>query len=124
MKILVNISTLYEGLKKKGKSTHYVDKKSDNYAVSNTIPLNCSYNLQYLLFIGESRQLDLNSGLFIGGIPWQRLVNEKFPVSIWSGVLKLGYVGCIRELILNDEPVDVVKYTEEQDLGENVEFRI
>lgn len=72
------------------------------------------------MFIGESRQLDLGSGLFIGGIPWQRMVNEKFPVSIWSGVLKFGYVGCIRELILNDEPVDVVKYTEEQDLGETL----
>jgi leucine-rich repeat transmembrane neuronal protein 1/2 len=46
------------------------------------------------------------------------MVDEKIPVSIWSGVLKLGYVGCIRELILNDEPVDVVRYTEEQDLGE------
>ena len=45
------------------------------------------------------------------------MVDEKFPVSIWSGVLKLGYVGCIRELILNDEPIDVVKYIEEQELG-------
>lgn len=37
---------------------------------------------------------------------------------IWSGVLKRGFVGCIRELILNDEAVDMVHYAEEQDIGE------
>lgn len=44
-------------------------------------------------------------------------MNEKFPVSIWTAVLRRGFVGCIRELILNDEPVDVVRFTEEQDIG-------
>lgn len=67
---------------------------------------------------GESRQLDLGSGLFIGGLPWQHFVDEKFSVLIWSGVLKRGFVGCIRELILNDEAVDMVHYAEEQDIGE------
>ncbi len=81
-------------------------------------PLLSVPNLAISFFIGESRQLDLGSGLFIGGLPWQRFVNEKFSVSIWSGVLKRGFVGCIRELILNDEPVDVVRYAEEQDIGE------
>ncbi|XP_065225027.1 neurexin 1 isoform X2 [Planococcus citri] len=64
---------------------------------------------------GDSRQLDLGVGLFIGGIPWQKFQLDKFPVSIWSVVLRRGFVGCIRELILNEEPVDVVKYVEEQD---------
>lgn len=77
--------------------------------------------LKYLVFlssVGESRQLDLGSGLFIGGLPWQQFVDEKFSVLIWSGVLRRGFVGCIRDVILNDVAMDMVHYAEEQDIGE------
>ena len=45
--------------------------------------------------------------------------NLSLPTSIWSASLKLGYVGCLKDLVINGADIDVVAYTHEQNSGEN-----
>ena len=44
------------------------------------------------------------------------------PATVWSGVLRHGYVGCLRELYLNGAPIDLVKHAQQQDVGKSLIF--
>ena len=46
--------------------------------------------------------------------------NLSLPTSIWSASLKLGYVGCLKDLVINGADIDVVAYTHEQNSGEKM----
>ena len=39
------------------------------------------------------------------------------PATVWSGVLRHGYVGCLRELMLNGASIDLVQHAHQQDVG-------
>ena len=45
--------------------------------------------------------------------------NLSIPTSIWSASLKLGYVGCLKDLVINGADIDVVAYTHEQNSGKD-----
>jgi leucine-rich repeat transmembrane neuronal protein 1/2 len=42
------------------------------------------------------------------------------PATLWSGTLRHGYVGCLRELYLNGAPIDLVQHARQQDVGKNM----
>ena len=44
------------------------------------------------------------------------------PATVWSGVLRHGYVGCLRELYLNGAPIDLVQHAHQQDVGKILMF--
>lgn len=63
---------------------------------------------------GDSTQLELDSPLYIGGIgPPYALVSV--PPALWTGTLRQGYVGCLRDLVLSGKPIDIAAYARQQD---------
>ncbi|XP_021923608.1 neurexin-3 isoform X5 [Zootermopsis nevadensis] len=65
---------------------------------------------------GESNQLDLEGPLYIGGVgpPTAPLT---VPPVLWAGVLRHGYVGCMRDLVINGNAIDIAGYARRQDSG-------
>ncbi|KAL0121241.1 hypothetical protein PUN28_008721 [Cardiocondyla obscurior] len=65
---------------------------------------------------GDSTQLDLDGLLYIGGVgaPFAPLT---IPPVLWTGALRQGYVGCMRDLVINGHPVDIAGYAQQQDSG-------
>ncbi|XP_031785413.1 neurexin-1 isoform X3 [Nasonia vitripennis] len=65
---------------------------------------------------GDSTQLDLDGLLYIGGVgaPFAPLT---MPPVLWTGSLRQGYVGCMRDLVINGQPVDIAGYAQQQDSG-------
>ncbi len=55
---------------------------------------------------GESDQLDLQGSMFVGGInTMDGFLN--IPTSVWSAMLRHGYVGCMQDLIINGHKIDL-----------------
>ncbi|XP_076637715.1 neurexin 1 isoform X2 [Colletes latitarsis] len=65
---------------------------------------------------GDSSQLDLDGLLYIGGVgaPFAPLT---VPPVLWTGALRQGYVGCLRDLVINSQPIDIAGYAQQQDSG-------
>lgn len=74
------------------------------------------------LVAGESNQLDLEGPLYIGGVgpPTAPLT---VPPVLWAGVLRHGYVGCMRDLVINGNAIDIAGYARQQDSGMYSAFR-
>lgn len=79
---------------------------------------------------GSSNHLDLgSSGLYLGGFPrlsdGDRLATVSttifaagiLPPQLWSAAFGLGYIGCLKELVINERPVDVAALAKKQDSG-------
>lgn len=68
---------------------------------------------------GISTQLDLEGPLFLGsvGTTSSRKSHHKLPPELWSGSLGFGFLGCVRDLTLNSEVVDIATLTHTQDSG-------
>ncbi|XP_060517696.1 neurexin 1 isoform X2 [Cylas formicarius] len=66
--------------------------------------------------IEGSTTLELESNLYVGGLgpPFSEI-----PVSpgLWTAVLQQGFVGCFKDLVMNNEPVDVASFARDQDSG-------
>lgn len=74
---------------------------------------------KYLLcFLGDSTQLDLDGLLYIGGVgaPFAPLT---VPPVLWTGALRQGYVGCLRDLVINSQSIDIAGYAQQQDSGKS-----
>lgn len=54
--------------------------------------------------------------MYIGGVgaPFAPLT---VPPVLWTGTLRQGYVGCMRDLVINSQPVDIAGYAQQQDSG-------
>ncbi|XP_023246980.1 neurexin-1 isoform X2 [Copidosoma floridanum] len=65
---------------------------------------------------GDQTQLDLDGLLYIGGVgaPFAPLT---VPPVLWTGSLRQGYVGCMRDLVINGQPIDIAGYAQQQDSG-------
>ncbi|XP_017757069.1 PREDICTED: LOW QUALITY PROTEIN: neurexin-3-like, partial [Eufriesea mexicana] len=65
---------------------------------------------------GDSTQLDLDGLLYIGGVgaPFAPLT---VPPVLWTGALRQGYVGCMRDLVINRQQIDIAGYAQQQDSG-------
>lgn len=68
---------------------------------------------------GDSTQLDLDGLLYIGGVgaPFAPLT---VPPVLWTGALRQGYVGCMRDLVINGQPIDIAGYAQQQDSGKKI----
>ncbi|XP_043272551.1 neurexin-3 isoform X2 [Venturia canescens] len=66
--------------------------------------------------VGDSTELDLDGLLYIGGVgvPFAPLT---VPPVLWTGALRQGYVGCMRDLVIDGQPVDITGYAQQQDSG-------
>lgn len=71
-----------------------------------------------LLFFTEgSTSLELDGNLYVGGLG-PPFTDVPVPSGLWTAVLQQGFVGCFKDLVMNNEPVDVSGYAREQDSGE------
>ena len=65
---------------------------------------------------GDADTLELISPLFIGGLDAN--VEAIFlPPVLWSAGFKRGFVGCLRDLVINGQSLDVADYAKNQDSG-------
>ncbi|XP_064486129.1 neurexin 1-like [Ornithodoros turicata] len=69
---------------------------------------------------GNSNQLDLEGPLFVGGLgatgretSWPAVL----PSELWSAQLHRGFVGCLRDMVVNGNTVDIASYAQKQDSG-------
>ncbi|XP_045465239.1 neurexin-1 isoform X1 [Harmonia axyridis] len=61
-----------------------------------------------------STSLELDGNMYVGGLgpPFSEI---PFSVGLWTAVLQQGFVGCFKDLTMNNEAVDVASYAREQD---------
>ncbi|KAG8236177.1 hypothetical protein J437_LFUL013443 [Ladona fulva] len=62
---------------------------------------------------GESSQLDLDGPLLLGGVG-SRLPGP-IPPNIWTVSLRRGFVGCVRDLVINGRVIDIAGFARKQD---------
>ena len=60
--------------------------------------------------------MDLASPLFVGGLNAD-IERFRLPPVVWSANLKLGFVGCMRDFVVNGRSVDIVDVAQKQDSG-------
>lgn len=65
---------------------------------------------------GESNQLELDGPLYVGGLGSEYSASRT-PPALWTAALRQGFVGCIRDLVLNGKPQDLTAYARQQDSG-------
>lgn len=65
---------------------------------------------------GEANTLELDSPLYVGGIG-PAYLDIAAPPALWTATLRQGFVGCLRDLILNGKPVDIAAFARQQDSG-------
>ncbi|XP_072887463.1 neurexin-2-like isoform X24 [Hemitrygon akajei] len=77
-----------------------------------------SVNSRHLPFManGESEILDLDSAMYLGGLPENRL-DVALPPELWTAFLNYGYVGCVRDLFIDGQSRDVRRLAEMQGAG-------
>ncbi|CAG9789178.1 unnamed protein product [Diatraea saccharalis] len=63
---------------------------------------------------GESNQLELDGPLYVGGLGSEYSASRT-PPALWTATLRQGFVGCIRDLVLNAKPQDLTAYARQQD---------
>ena len=73
-------------------------------------------NNKIFLNVGDSYQLDLDGSLLVGGIGTV-IDNAAIPPSLWSATLRHGYVGCMRDFVINGNAVDLAAFARQQDSG-------
>ncbi|XP_055944776.1 neurexin-1-like isoform X1 [Argiope bruennichi] len=65
---------------------------------------------------GTASQLDLEGPLFVGALaPSDQGPNV--PSEVWTAKLNYGYVGCLRQLVINGKTIDLAAQAREQDSG-------
>lgn len=67
---------------------------------------------------GEATTLELDSPLYVGGIG-PAYLDIAGPPALWTATLRQGFVGCLRDLILNGKPVDIAAFARQQDSGKS-----
>eukprot|EP00070_Physeter_catodon_P025417 XP_023989012.1 neurexin-2-beta isoform X4 [Physeter catodon] len=66
------------------------------------------------LATGESEILDLESELYLGGLPEGGRVDLPPPPEVWTAALRAGYVGCVRDLFIDGRSRDLRGLAEAQ----------
>lgn len=72
-----------------------------------------SHEIEYLT-PGMGTSLDLEDLLFIGGLNFDRYNTYRLPKELWTGMLKKGFVGCIQDLVVNNEKIDLMTVARKQ----------
>lgn len=76
------------------------------------------------LFLTDgSNSLELDGNMYVGGLgpPFSEI---PIPPGLWTAVLQQGFIGCFKDLIMNNEAVDVASYAREQDSGRVNEYLV
>lgn len=68
------------------------------------------------LATGESEILDLDSEMYLGGLPENRL-DLILPPEVWTAFLNYGFVGCVRDLFIDGKSRDVRRLAEVQSVA-------
>ncbi|KAH3844655.1 hypothetical protein DPMN_086914 [Dreissena polymorpha] len=63
---------------------------------------------------GMGKELDLQDMMYIGGLNFHRYNAYRLPKEVWSGILKQGYVGCMQDLKINNNKVDLMMVARKQ----------
>ncbi|XP_060032120.1 neurexin-2-beta isoform X7 [Erinaceus europaeus] len=66
------------------------------------------------LAAGESEVLDLDSELYLGGLPDGGRADLALPPEVWTAALRAGYVGCVRDLFIDGRSRDLRGLAEAQ----------
>ncbi|XP_077901837.1 neurexin-2-beta isoform X22 [Ictidomys tridecemlineatus] len=66
------------------------------------------------LATGDSEILDLESELYLGGLPEGGRVDLPLPPEVWTAALRAGYVGCVRDLFIDGRSRDLRGLAEAQ----------
>ncbi|XP_063921501.1 neurexin 1 isoform X2 [Zophobas morio] len=63
-----------------------------------------------------STSLELDGNMYVGGLgpPFSEI---PIPAGLWTAVLQQGFVGCFKDLVMNNDAIDVASYAREQDSG-------
>ncbi|OTF69070.1 neurexin-1b-alpha-like protein [Euroglyphus maynei] len=64
---------------------------------------------------GQSNRLDLSDSIFLAGIP--HFIGQSTPPELWSSSIGYGYIGCVKDLYINDRIIDLATITKRQDSG-------
>ena len=67
---------------------------------------------QYILFAND--RLQFTSGLFVGG---KSEFSEQMPPELWSALLGFNYVGCLQDMVINNERIDLLAFAQEQEVA-------
>ncbi|XP_074662248.1 neurexin-1-like [Tubulanus polymorphus] len=70
---------------------------------------------------GNNDRLDLGGYMFVGGVD-DKSEAYTIPHSVWAAVLKNGYVGCIEDLVINGDKVDLALHARQQNVNAVVEY--
>nr|XP_005995332.1 PREDICTED: neurexin-2-beta [Latimeria chalumnae] len=65
---------------------------------------------------GESEILDLDSDMYLGGVP-ENKAELIIPPEVWTAFLNYGFVGCVRDLFIDGKSRDVRQLAEMQNMG-------
>lgn len=66
---------------------------------------------------GDATQFELDSPIYLGGLG-SSYNNVNSPPAVWTATLKQGFIGCLRDLMLTNKPVDIAAFARQQDSGE------
>lgn len=86
--------------------------------IDKTLTICYLYKINNLLIFptGTASQLDLEGPLFVGALaPSDQ--GPAVPSEVWTAKLNYGYVGCLRQLVVNGKTVDLAAQAREQDSG-------
>lgn len=62
---------------------------------------------------GDSNHLDLDSKLYVGGID-RSIQQRTMPTGIWAAILSNGFVGCLHDLVMNGNKIDLITAARKQ----------
>ena len=65
---------------------------------------------------GDAETLELMSPLFIGGLD-ANIESLFLPPVLWTAGFRQGFVGCLRDLVINGHSVDLAEFAKVQDSG-------
>ena len=79
-----------------------------------------SYEEEYEM-TGVNDQLDLEGPVYVGGVGTHHTM---VPTQLWTAVLKYGFVGCFKDLVLNGQEVDIADLARMQQVSGVEEYCI
>lgn len=65
---------------------------------------------------GDFNQLHLQNGIMLG-FGGRAMYHKKVPPGVWTLSLETGFVGCVRDLVLDGVAINLVSLSLEQDYG-------
>lgn len=82
----------------------------------NLKPLSTGSQTVCITFSGDLTQLHLQNGIMLG-FGGRAVYRKKAPPGVWTLSLETGFVGCVRDLVLDGVTINLVSLSLEQDHG-------